>query len=192
MARSSNSPTTQPANAPLARTALSGTRTMVGFYTPPNERLMRELGKLVVSHGHLEHILRMTYKTLAGISLERARMDKSTAGMLRDRVSDMSEKTLASTGLAKSELIALLDRAKVVTDNRNIVIHGIWAMALDHEPCILKEDAVYQLPSVDELESWHIEATAIYHALNASRLKGSINDELKAAHAAPEQDGGRR
>jgi len=153
---------------------------MVTFYVPDDPELLQALGRVTIRHGHLDYVLRMTIKTLTGMSVNEAIEDtkKTVSGRLRERIKKLAPTKLGD-GDAFEQLIELLDRAEVATEKRNRLVHDLWAQNVDSGDPMLREDAsASAIPNVAQLSELEVEIDRIQGELNWSRLKGTIRAAL--------------
>ena len=158
----------------------SNAPTMMAFHIPTDEKLLAAFGTVGLVHAHLDHILRMTIKTLANLTpqeaLDATAMDGSA--VLRDRVRKLARSRLGE-GPALLKLQALLQRCKRVTEKRNELVHSVWAREMDGDPMLRAADHSWKpLPTVDELDMLAKEIAELVMELNTARLEGFLHDAL--------------
>lgn len=152
----------------------------ITFHVPEDKELLSAMGKVTLRHEHLNHILKMTIKSIAGLTPEEASYALKYDGSrsLRKRINRLARKEL---GECKSllKLQAILGRAERLTDKRNKYIHGIWAKELDGDPGIMGVSGnLRPLPTVQELEELGEEIENITNELNEARLQGFLAEAL--------------
>lgn len=148
---------------------------------PRNENIQAILGVLVVRHGHLEYILRMTIKSLCGLSIHDALTDtrKQGVAILRSRIEKEAKDRLGQC-VALKKLLKWLRRSWKASDERNLYVHGLWARELDGPLQIQKEDFSWMpAPTTQELEILSNEIKNITDELNEDRLHGSLKEAIK-------------
>ncbi len=153
---------------------------MMMFHVPQDQELLAALGEVTLRHEHLNHILKMTIKSLAGLSpaeaIDATMYDGSR--QLRERIRKIARQKLGE-GEPLLKLLALLTRAGRMTEKRNQLIHGIWAKELDGDPQVMGAPGVLRpLPSVDELKGLAEETEALTNELNLARLEGFLKVAL--------------
>jgi hypothetical protein len=158
--------------------------TMITFHVPDDKDLLAAFGEVALRHEHLNHILRMTIKTLARLSIDEA-LDATTydgSRQLRERIRKLARQRLGEgEPLLKTQ--ALLERCRRVTEKRNEFIHGVWAKELDGEPMRRMPDHTWHaLPTVADLIVLGREIENITAELNTARLDGFLSEAL-AKHA---------
>jgi hypothetical protein len=148
---------------------------------PGSMNVQAALGVLVVRHGHLEYILRMTIKSLCGLSIHDALIDtnKQGAKRLRERIEKEAESRLGQCA-ALEKLLKLLRRSWKASDERNLYVHNVWARELDGPLKIQSEDFSWMgAPTAQELERLSDEIKDITDELNEDRLHGSLKEAIK-------------
>ncbi|MBI2380477.1 MAG: hypothetical protein HYV16_06965 [Gammaproteobacteria bacterium] len=153
---------------------------MIMFHVPQDQELLAAFGELALRHEHLNHILRMTIKTLARLEVGEA-LDATTydgSSQLRERIRKLARQRLGEGG-ALLKLQALLERCKRATDKRNELVHSVWAQELDGEPARRGSQNEWQpLPTTSELGELSGEILQLTSLLNQARLKGFLAEAL--------------
>lgn len=150
---------------------------------PDDPGLLAALGTVALRHAHLEHVLRMTIKTLANVSIEEALDATAFEGSrtLRERIRKLARRRLGE-GPALVKLEALLERARRATEERNDLLHSPWAQILDGDMQIRTLDHGWKpLPTVAELGELEVELASLVKELNDARLRGYIFEALQKA-----------
>lgn len=154
---------------------------IIHLAVPTDEKLLAAIGKIAICHGHLDHILRMTLKTLSGVTVQEALDATVRQGSreLRNRVRRLAKQRLGE-GEPLVKIEALLEQSRRATERRNELLHGLWAQELDGEAVIRNEEHKFSLPpSIAELESLASELAAITKNLNFARLDGFLKSALE-------------
>jgi hypothetical protein len=150
------------------------------FHIPEDNNLLAAYGELSLRHEHLNHILRMTIKTLARLEVSEA-LDATAydgATRLRDRIRTLAKQRLGE-GEALLKLQAILERCKRATEKRNGLIHSVWGKELDGEPFRRGNDNRRQpLPTAEELKILGEEILRLTESLNDARLTGFLAEAL--------------
>ena len=166
--------------------------TFMVFAVPEDAAWLQSLGVVTIRHGHLDRVLRLTIKTLAGVTVREA-IDATTrenSSVLRGRIRKLAKQRLGD-GAPLVKLQALLTRAQRATDRRNRLIHEVCGRILDEPDAqLLADDHTWKpLPSVTELDDLASELDAIVRELNNARLGGfillALNERSHLASAAP-------
>jgi hypothetical protein len=158
---------------------------MMMFHVPEDPALLAAFGEVTLRHEHLSHILRMTIKTLAGLSVEEA-LDATAfdgASVLRERLRKHARQRLGE-GPALVKVQALVERCRRATDKRNAYVHSVWAQELDGQA--KRRDSGngwLPIPTVQELQALSQELLVLTQELNHARLEGFIHEALVARNA---------
>ena len=153
---------------------------MMMFHVPTDKELLAAFGELTLRHEHLNHILRMTIKTLGRLEIGEALDATAYDGpsQLRKCIRKLARQRLGE-GESLLKLQALLERCKRATDKRNEFVHSVWAKELDGEPARRGSDHKWQpLPTVLELNELGTEILYLTQALNQARLEGFLAEAL--------------
>ena len=153
---------------------------MITFHVPEDKALLAAFGEVALRHEHLNHILRMTIKTLARLRPHEAFDATAYDGsrQLRERIRKLARQRLGE-GEPLLKLEAILERCRRVTERRNELTHGIWAKELDGEPMRKGSDQNwYPLPTLDELKALANQIWLLSDELNTARLDGFLSAAL--------------
>ena len=160
----------------------SSNYSMIMFHIPENPKILEALGTITLQHGHLDHILRMTIKTLGEVNVQQA-LDATAfegSAVLRERIRKLAKLKLGE-GNALLQLQALLERCRRATEKRNDLIHNIWARELDGDPQVRTKDHNWKpIPTIDELEVLSKELGLLINELNSARLDGFLSKAITA------------
>ena len=157
------------------------TTKMIMFHVPENRELLAAIGEVSLRHEHLNHILKMTIKSIANLTpaeaFDATKYDGSFA--LRQRIHKLARKRLGE-GEPLLKFQALLTRAGRLTEQRNELIHGLWAEELDGDPGIMGAPGELRpIPSIEALENLSKEIEALTYELNTARLEGFLKVALE-------------
>ena len=155
---------------------------MISFHVPEDKDLLSALGVLTLRHEHMNHILKMTIKSLARLTPEEAahalRFEGSKS--LRQRINILAKRELGE-GKALLKLQSLLGRAGNLTDKRNNYVHGIWAKELDGDAGILDVPGeMTPLPTVPDLEKLGRDIEELTIEINQARLDGWLKEAINS------------
>jgi len=154
--------------------------TMIMFHVPGDRELLAAFGEMALRHEHLNYILRMTIKTLAGLTPQEA-LDATIndgSGQLRDRIRKLARQRLGE-GQPLIKLQALIRRCQRATDKRNEFVHSVWAKELDGEAQLRNSDhSIRSLPTIQELSTLSSEIQELTNTLNQARLDGFLSQAL--------------
>lgn len=152
------------------------------FAIPEDPEFLKAIGEVSLCHGHLDHMLKMTIKSLAGLLVEEAldATERATAGVLRERVHKLARQRLGE-GPALLKVEAILERCRRASASRNEIIHNVVGHELDGDPLMRREGNKWgPLPTVDELRALAADLQALAKELNDARLHGFIDEALKS------------
>lgn len=159
--------------------AASSTSGMMTFHIP-DAKILEALGTITLRHGHLDHVLRMTVKTLGEVSVQQA-LDATAfegSAALRERIRKLAKAKLGE-GNALLQLQALLERCRRATEKRNDLIHSIWARELDGDPKVRTNDHVWKpIPTIEQLNALSTELEFLTGELNSARLEGFLSPAI--------------
>jgi hypothetical protein len=155
---------------------------MIYLHIPDDPSVVAAVGRIALRHGQLDYILRMTIKTLGGLSIQDALDATARLGSrdLRERIRKLARQRLGE-GAPLLHLEAILQRAAKATDRRNHLLHTLWAHELDGAPVIRDEDnhTFRTIPTSGELDAVAGTLAKIATELNMARLDGFLSEALK-------------
>jgi hypothetical protein len=157
------------------------TRLMNTWEIPDQPELLVAVGKVAISQGQLDYVLRMTLKSLLGLSneevLDATRLQGSQ--QLRARV-----RKLAEQRFGESETLILLDvlltRTRRASDRCADLLHSLWAsdFGFDTASEQERERRRQRWPASTELEELADELAALALEINDARISGFLNIAL--------------
>lgn len=153
---------------------------MISFHVPQNNEMLAAVGEVAIRHEQMNHILKMTVKSLTGVTPAEALKATMYQGseQLRDRVRKNARKKLGE-GAPLVKLQALLADCKRLTEKRNELIHGLWAQELDGDAHIRDGYGNSRpIPTLDELRVLAQELEQLTGRLNFERLEGFLFQAL--------------
>jgi hypothetical protein len=157
------------------------------FQLPPGD-LLTAMGAAIARQAHLDHMLRMTTKTIRGVSVPiglRAVPKKTSSMWLRRSVQRLAKKRLGD-GAALKQLMDLLERCELATEKRNRFAHAMFAGMVDESNASLmlnNDDKWVPLPAVAAVYALADELEALAFEVNHARLQGFLAQALKARAA---------
>jgi hypothetical protein len=167
-------------NKPVVTTSNAISAKMVVFEIPKDQGLLAAIGTVTLRHSQMDHVLRMTIKTLSGVSIPDAMNATRFEGsrILRERIRKLAKPKLGE-GAALIQLQALLERCSRATEKRNELVHGVWYRNLDSET-LMRTDGheAKEIPTVATLESLAVKLLQLAGELNAARMKGFLAEAL--------------
>lgn len=149
----------------------------------PDKDTAAALGYLVVTQSQLDYILKMTFKSLKGISIQEAlqHTDKKTGEKLRKEILALAKEKLIE-GEALELLMGLIDRAWQAAVKRNTFVHNVWGRLNHFEDGLMLQTDDYnwrRAPFADEIRDLTHEISNILVTLNEARF-GVIAEALTA------------
>jgi hypothetical protein len=148
----------------------------VNLQLPDEPGLLEAAGRVALAHGQLELMLRMTVKTLAGLTVKEAlnATEKSKNWELRkDIVSLFNNKTKDPS--LRLKLKAILGDCGRLSDERNRLLHNAWALAVDGSVVSKGPDHAWgSAAGPDDLDELASEISGAVANLNRERLRGFI------------------
>lgn len=159
---------------------------MLTFHVPDDDQLLAALGTVTLRHEHLNHILKMTIKSLTNLTPQEAIDATAYNGsrQLRERIRKLARRRLGD-GEPLLKLSALITRAERLTNERNRLTHGLWAKELDGEAGLLDAPGELQpLPSLDDLRSLAANLAMLTAEINTARLEGFLKQALEESQDA--------
>jgi len=164
----------------MARTSKA---VMIKFYMP-SPAVTREVGKIVIRHGHLDYVLRLTIKSLLKISIFDPLFKEETDKMsstLRARIKELASTKLAGHKDVLDQLLAQIDCAEKLIELRNSIVHGVWSRNKTGGAVKLrdtKNDKLHPMPTVKQLRQAERDIDELLRELNRSRLNGKLRQAL--------------
>jgi hypothetical protein len=150
------------------------------FHVPGDQELLAAFGEVALRHEHLNHILRMTIKTLSQVSVQEALDATVYTGSreLRERIKKLARQRLGE-GTALLKVQAMMQQCERVTQKRNELIHSVCAMEVDGEAHLRRADQTTRLlPTIQELAELSTEIESLTKSLNLARLEGFLLEAL--------------
>jgi len=157
------------------------TTKLIFFHIPEDNELLAAFGEVALRHEHMNHILKMTIKSLAGLTPNEALAATKYDGskQLRDRIKKIARKTLGE-GQPLLRLQAILANCEQLTGKRNAYVHGLWEKELDGDAHVRDAHGnTRPLPMAKELRELGKEIEQLTKQLNSERLEGFLYQALK-------------
>lgn len=159
---------------------------MLMCHVPEDRELLAALGEVTLRHEHLNHILKMTIKSVASLSPTEALDATQYEGsrQLREWIRKLARQKL-KVGEPLLKLNALLTRAERLTEQRNQLTHRLWAKELDGDPGVMGAPGELRpLPSLEQLKDLARDILILTEELNAARLEGFLKIALEERNTA--------
>jgi hypothetical protein len=151
--------------------------------------MLAALGEVALRHAHLDHMLKMTIKSLLGITIDAALVDtrQNPSWKLRKRIEDEARSRLG-TGDDFDRLSELLERCRGLSEQRNRFLKDIWAVHLS-EPHVgtqaqLGNDLLWRpTPSVEEVRELAASIESMVDEITDARLHGWLGAAYKCTYS---------
>lgn len=155
---------------------------MVAILEIPEEiELQAAVRKVALRQGQLEHVLRLTVKSVEGLTYSEAMEStrRLPVSRLRRRILESAQARISETW-AMDQLTELIQKSKRASDKRNRMIHAVWARNRQNELIIRDDDrGVQPCPRLQELEALADELATALSDLNEARLNGFLRNALR-------------
>ena len=141
-------------------------------WLPEDPAVLAAIGRIAVRHGQLNYCLRMTVKSLEGVSVGDALPGTEWEGSrkLSKRIKRIARAHFGDGDVLKW-LEEILNRSRLVTERRNDLLHGLWCQKLDGEPGIRTDHEFQAIPTIAELDDLANTLDQVTDDLNSARLK---------------------
>jgi hypothetical protein len=153
---------------------------MIYMAIPEDQAVLAAIGKIALRHGQLDHVLRMTIKSLTGVSANEAIDATARQGSreLRERIRKLARRRLGE-GVALVQLEAMLERCRRATEKRNELLHSLWGHQLDGGHVMRTHGyELVAIPSVQELEAVAEALFQVAKDLDTARWDGFLSEAL--------------
>jgi hypothetical protein len=154
---------------------------MITLQVPDDPQVQAAIGTIALRHGQLEHVLKMTVKSILKMEIRDAldATDHQGTAELRKRIRKLAKQKFGD-GDVLVRLDALLYRSRLLTARRNTYIHSFWGYDDEGTPVISgDEHEMRPIPTVSQLEDLANELANITKELNYARLEGFLAEALK-------------
>lgn len=154
---------------------------MNALEVPEQPELLVAVGKLAISQGQLDYVLRMMLKSLLGLSnhevLDATRLQGTQ--QLRARVRKLAEQRFGD-GETLILLDAMLTRTRRVTDRCEELLQSLWASDFGFDTPSEQEMELrrQRWPESEELEKLADELAALALEINDARVNGFLKVAL--------------
>jgi hypothetical protein len=141
---------------------------------PDDCAILAAVGRIALRHSQLDYVLRLILKDASGeMDFHEAmrKTERDGAEKLRECVRRCLKDRL---GKQISDLDRLLQRAKAVSDERNDLLHSVWAKDKDGDFVMRGDEGVLSCPAIDELNELADRLATLVTDFNEARLRGFI------------------
>ena len=153
----------------------------------PSRDLLAAIGEVSLRHEQMHHALKMMIKSLANLKPAEAiaAIGYDGAMQLRKDIQKLARKVL-SIGTPYYKVRAMLTVCEKLTEERNTLIHGLWAEKENGETHIRDIDGTSRpLPTAEQLKHLADEMAKITHVMHRERLKGFLAKALAEIYSTP-------
>lgn len=158
-------------------TQLRASMGKVKLSLPGDRGLLEAAGRVALAHGQLELMLRMTVKTLSGLTVDEAlnATEKTKNWELRKEIVGLFNSKTTDRAL-RLKMKAMLGKCEQLSEVRNRLLHNAWAISPDGS-VIMKGDRHAWGPAATEndLNELAQEIATEVNNLNSARLSGFIH-----------------
>ena len=151
---------------------------MVELSLPGDAELLEAAGRVALAHGQLELMLRMTIKTLSGLTVDEAlnATEKTKNWELRKEILKLFNRKTTDPAI-RLKLKAILGKCEQLSEERNRLLHNAWALSSDGS-VVMKGNRHAWGPAVSaaDLNNLATEIAAVVTTLNDARLRGFIRE----------------
>jgi hypothetical protein len=138
--------------------------------------------RVALAHGQLELMLRMTIKTLAGLTVQEAldatrnlrnwELRKNIKKLFNDKTRDQH---------LRLKLQAILGKCEYLSQERNKLIHNTWGLDRDGSVLMQGDDHAWgPAPTPSDLADLASAISEVVNTLNQERLRGFIHRVCEA------------
>jgi hypothetical protein len=135
---------------------------MISMGLPKDPAVLVAIGKVAVRHGQLAQGLKLTIRSIRGISVEQALAEtkRKSLHQLRELIEGHARDRFGEAPVL-NRLQELLDKSQHATDHRNSVLHDLWATESDGRPIIR---GTYPRTRYLVLPSWRPSPTIFFRS----------------------------
>jgi hypothetical protein len=153
---------------------------MIYFAVPESPELQAAIGRVAARHGQMDFVLRMTIRSICEVSPQEARRetDRIMSGKLREEIEELARKRFGE-GPALVRLQELLCKCRLASDERNKLLHGVFARELDGDDVFLGDGNPGPMPTLPELEYLEARLKTATDELNNARLDGFLKEAIE-------------
>ena len=157
---------------------------MISIGLPKDPAVIVAIGKLAIRHGQLDHGLKLTIRSIRGISVEQALAEtkRKSPHQLRALVEEHARNRFGEAPILV-RIRELLHRSRQATDHRNSVLDDLWATESDGAPIHAPEGSPGKIPPLAELEAVADNLFSVVKGLDHERHRGFLHEAMEASTA---------
>lgn len=155
---------------------------MITLSLPTDQALLAAIGKVAVRHGQLDYGLKLTIKSILGISIPEAlaATDRKPSARLRELIVKEARRRFGD-GPVLASLKAILQRSREATDRRNSLLHGLWATELNgRQVHRANGHTLGPIPPISDLDALADDLYSVGKELNEERRRGFLHRAMQA------------
>ena len=155
----------------------------VNLALPNDPELLKAAGAVGLAHGQLELMLRMTVKSLSGLTIEQAldATEDAKNWELRRQIERLFKQKTTNEVL-RLRIKAILKNCERLSAQRNKLLHNAWAISEDGSIVTQGEKHAWgPAATVDDLQQLAHDIYGLVSELNDARLRGFIKELIGAA-----------
>ena len=158
-------------------------RTAASLHAPDDPSLLQAIARVAIAHGHLEHVLKMTIRKLAGLTIVEV-LDATSFSSMRD-LRDRAKKLFGQKCSDEEDRLrfaSLLERGQRLSRRRNELIHRPLGLSIEGEWVVKGDDHYWgSAPTVQDLERLADDIDCLIRDLNSSHERGFVARVIRRA-----------
>jgi hypothetical protein len=157
---------------------------MISLGLPSDPSEVVAIGKVAIRHGQLDHGLKLTIKSIRGISVEQALAEtkRKSVYQLQALVEEHARDRFGEAPILV-RIRKLLHLSRQATDHRNSVLTELWATESGGAPYRAPERKPTASPRVAELEAVAGNLFSVVTELDHERHRGCLHETTEASAA---------
>jgi hypothetical protein len=160
---------------------------MISLGLPNDPSEVVAIGKVAIRHGQLDHGLKLTIRSIRGLSVEQALAEtkRKSVHQLQALVEEHARDRFGEAPILV-RIRELLYMSRQATEHRNSVLGDFWAAKSDSAPDRAPERKPRGSPRVAELEAVAENLFSVVKQLDHERHRGCLHDTTEASAALGE------
>jgi hypothetical protein len=155
---------------------------MISLGLPNDPSEVVAIGKVAIRHGQLNHGLKLTIRSIRGISVEQALAEtkRKSVHQLQALVEEHARDRFGEAPILV-RIRELLHMSRQATEHRNSVLGDFWAAKSESAPDRAPEKKPRGSPRVAELEVVPENLLSVVKQLDHERHRGCLQDTTEAS-----------
>jgi hypothetical protein len=156
---------------------------MISLGLPSDPSEVVAIGKVAIRHGQLDHGLKLTIRSIRGISVEQALAEtkRKSLHQLQALVEEHARDRFGEAPILV-RIRELLHMSRQATDHRNSVLGDFWAAESDSAPIHAPKKKSRASPRVAELEAVADNLFSVVKELDHERHRGCLHEATESIH----------